>query len=699
MLHSVTNYELHKSLYSGFNDHNFFEIAHNVRRLEAIGRQLYTFVDNHDEDRIASKLVLKEHLFPIYLCLFTLPGIPSIYYGGEWGVEGKRSNTSDEALRPAFSMDQADELHCELTDFLSAMGRIHDGNQEFHGGRYQELLLTNRQYAFARHGEGSVIITAANNDDNEAELDIPVPIQASEAVSLLEEDTILPITGGKVHVKLKGNRGAVLKIKGISDMAVNKRNPGTKNPSAPAASAAKKKKTQITGFISDLDCYLFGAGTHYDIYQKLGAHPKTYKGKEGIYFAVWAPHAREVHLVGDFNGWNPEANPMTKIPDSGIWEYFNPGMQMGELYKFAITTESGKILYKADPFAFSAEYRPGTASVTTDIQGFHWTDKDWIEKRAAQDVQKMPISIYEVHLGSWRKKNREEKDGCYTYTEAAHELAAYVKEMGYTHVELMGIAEHPFDGSWGYQVTGYYAPTSRYGMPKDFMYFINYLHRSGIGVILDWVPAHFPKDAHGLADFDGEPLFEYADPRKGEHPDWGTKVFDYGKNEVKDFLISNALYWVEQYHVDGLRVDAVASMLYLDYGRQEGQWVPNKYGGNQNLEAIEFFKHLNTVVQGRNHGALVIAEESTAWPKVTTHPEEDGLGFTFKWNMGWMHDFLEYMKLDPYFRKYNHHRMTFGLTYFTSENYILVLSHDEVVHLKCSMINKMPVWTRTNSPT
>ena len=291
-------------------------------------------------------------------------------------------------------------------------------------------------------------------------------------------------------------------------MAVNKRNPGTKNPSAPAASAAKKKKTQITGFISDLDCYLFGAGTHYDIYQKLGAHPKTYKGKEGIYFAVWAPHAREVHLVGDFNGWNPEANPMTKIPDSGIWEYFNPGMQMGELYKFAITTESGKILYKADPFAFSAEYRPGTASVTTDIQGFHWTDKDWIEKRAAQDVQKMPISIYEVHLGSWRKKNREEKDGCYTYTEAAHELAAYVKEMGYTHVELMGIAEHPFDGSWGYQVTGYYAPTSRYGMPKDFMYFINYLHRSGIGVILDWVPAHFPKDAHGLADFDGEPLFE-----------------------------------------------------------------------------------------------------------------------------------------------------------------------------------------------
>ena len=447
--------------------------------------------------------------------------------------------------------------------------------------------------------------------------------------------------------------------------------------------ASSKKKASATGFISDLDCYLFGAGTHYDIYQKLGAHPKTYKGKEGIYFAVWAPHAKEVHLVGDFNNWNPEASPMERI--SGIWEIFNPGMKLGELYKFAITTQSGKILYKADPFAFSAEYRPGTASVTADIQGFSWTDSSWIEKRTQADVQKLPMSIYEVHLGSWRKRDRPEKDGFYTYTEAAH-----VKEMGYTHVELMGIAEHPFDGSWGYQVTGYFAPTSRYGTPEQFMYFVNYLHKNGIGVILDWVPAHFPKDAHGLADFDGEPLFEYADPRKGEHPDWGTKVFDYGKNEVKDFLISNALYWVEQYHVDGLRVDAVASMLYLDYGRQEGQWVPNKDGGNQNLEAIEFFKHLNTVVQGRNHGALVIAEESTAWPKVTEHPEQDGLGFTFKWNMGWMHDFLEYMKLDPYFRKYNHHRMTFGLTYFTSENYILVLSHDEVVHLKCSMINKMP---------
>ena len=454
--------------------------------------------------------------------------------------------------------------------------------------------------------------------------------------------------------------------------------------------ASSKKKASATGFISDLDCYLFGAGTHYEIYQKLGAHPKTYKGKEGIYFAVWAPHAREVHLVGDFNNWNPEANPMERISESGIWEIFNPGMKLGELYKFAITTQSGRILYKADPFAFSAEYRPGTASVTADIQGFSWTDSAWIEKRTQADVQKLPMSIYEVHLGSWRKRDRPEKDGFYTYTEAAHELAAYVKEMGYTHVELMGIAEHPFDGSWGYQVTGYFAPTSRYGTPAEFMYFVNYLHKNGIGVILDWVPAHFPKDAHGLADFDGEPLFEYADPRKGEHPDWGTKVFDYGKTEVQNFLICNALFWLEHYHVDGLRVDAVASMLYLDYGREDGQWVPNIYGGNENLEAIEFFKHLNTIVKKRNPGIVMIAEESTAWPKVTGPVEDDGLNFSYKWNMGWMHDFLDYMKLDPYFRRDNHHKMTFAMSYNESEKYILVLSHDEVVHLKCSMINKMP---------
>ncbi len=452
----------------------------------------------------------------------------------------------------------------------------------------------------------------------------------------------------------------------------------------------KANKTVGTGFITEVDRYLFGQGTHYEIYEKLGAHPKTYKNQDGMYFAVWAPHAAQVSLVGDFNGWNPDANPMSVLADSGIWEIFIPGMSVGELYKYAITTTSGKILFKADPYAFSAEYRPGTASVTADINNFKWSDEKWMTARSSMVPEEAPLSIYEVHLGSWRKKNRPEKDGYYTYKEAAQELAAYVKEMGYTHVELMGIAEHPFDGSWGYQVTGYFAPTSRYGLPKDFMYFVNYLHKQGIGVILDWVPAHFPKDAHGLADFDGQPLYEYADPRKGEHPDWGTKVFDYEKNEVKNFLIANAIYWIEKFHVDGLRVDAVASMLYLDYGRKDGEWVPNKYGGNQNLEAIEFFKHLNSILSGRGNGAIVIAEESTAWPNVTRRPEENGLGFTFKWNMGWMHDFLEYMKLDPYFRKYNHNKMTFGLTYFTSENFILVLSHDEVVHLKCSMINKMP---------
>ena len=453
---------------------------------------------------------------------------------------------------------------------------------------------------------------------------------------------------------------------------------------------SKKPKTEGLGVIGELDRYLFGEGRHYQLYHKLGAHPYTYRGQDGYYFAVWAPHAAAVSLVGDFNAWNPDATPMKPVADSGIYELFVPGLGVGQLYKFAITTHTGTILFKADPYAFSAEYRPGTASVTADIRGFKWNDSKWMDSRARTDPVKAPISIYEVHLGSWKKKNRPEKDGYYTYMEAAHELADYVLEMGYTHVELMGIAEHPYDGSWGYQVTGYFAPTSRYGTPAEFMYFVNYLHKKGIGVILDWVPAHFPKDAHGLADFDGQALYEYADPRKGEHPDWGTKVFDYAKNEVSNFLIANALYWLDEYHIDGLRVDAVASMLYLDYGRQDGQWVPNKYGDNKNLEAIEFFKHLNSVIRGRKDGAIIIAEESTAWPNVTKSPEEDGLGFTFKWNMGWMHDFLEYMKLDPYFRKFNHNKMTFGITYCTSENFILVLSHDEVVHLKCSMINKMP---------
>ncbi len=451
----------------------------------------------------------------------------------------------------------------------------------------------------------------------------------------------------------------------------------------------KKKQTE-TGFITAGDRYLFGEGTHYEIYNKLGAHPKTFDGKNGYYFAVWAPHAASVSVVGDFNNWDPDACPMQVLETSGIYERFIPGIKPGELYKFAITTQTGKVIFKADPFAQYAEYRPGTASITAFNDSFRWSDSTWVQKRESTNPREAAISIYEVHLGSWKKKNRPEKDGYYTYKEAAAELAAYVKEMGYTHVELMGIAEHPYDGSWGYQVTGYYAPTSRYGTPEEFKYFVNYMHKKGIGVILDWVPAHFPRDAHGLADFDGQALFEYADPRKGEHPDWGTKVFDYEKHEVSNFLIANALYWIEQFHVDGLRVDAVASMLYLDYGRKDGEWVANRYGGNQNLEAIEFFRHLNSIVAQRGHGAMVIAEESTAWPLVTHDPKEGGLGFTFKWNMGWMHDFLEYMKLDPYFRKFNHHKMTFGLTYFNSENFILVLSHDEVVHLKCSMINKMP---------
>lgn len=453
---------------------------------------------------------------------------------------------------------------------------------------------------------------------------------------------------------------------------------------------AKTKGTKNSVKITELDRYLFGNGTHYQIYEKLGAHPITCRGKEGFYFAVWAPHAASVSVVGDFNSWNPDTNPMTLLEDSGIYDCFVPGIRSGELYKFAITTQTGKILFKADPYACHSEYRPQTASITADLGKFTWTDEKWMQERAAKDTYKSPMSIYEVHIGSWKKARREVKDGFYTYKEAAHELAAYVREMGYTHVELIGIAEHPYDGSWGYQVTGYYAPTSRYGSPDEFMYLVNYLHKKGIGVILDWVPAHFPKDAHGLADFDGAPLYEYADPRKGEHPDWGTKVFDYGKHEVSNFLIANALYWLEKYHVDGLRVDAVASMLYLDYGRNPGEWVPNTNGGNENLEAVEFFRHLNSIITKRGDGSMIIAEESTAWPKVTHLLEDGGLGFTYKWNMGWMHDFLEYMKLDPYFRKFNHHKMTFSLTYAESENFILVLSHDEVVHLKCSMLNKMP---------
>ena len=447
-----------------------------------------------------------------------------------------------------------------------------------------------------------------------------------------------------------------------------------------------------TRFITEFDQYLFGQGTHYDLYNKLGAHPMTVDEEEGVYFAVWAPNAAAVSIVGDFNEWDEIATPMERLEPLGIYQIFLTGIKVGDIYKYCVTAQDGKKTLKADPYGFQAELRPNNASVVADISDFKWHDSRWMKKREKFDDKKNPMFVYEVHPGSWKKheQTEEDEDGFYNYREIAHELAAYVKDMGYTHVELMGIAEHPFDGSWGYQVTNYFAPTSRHGSPEDFQYFMDYMHEHNIGVILDWVPAHFPRDAFGLAEFDGTCLYEYADPRKGEHPDWGTKVFDYGKTEVQNFLICNALFWLEHYHVDGLRVDAVASMLYLDYGREDGQWVPNIYGGNENLEAIEFFKHLNTIVKKRNPGIVMIAEESTAWPKVTDKAEYGGLDFSLKWNMGWMHDFLEYMKLDPYFRKYNHTKMNFAMVYAYSENYMLVLSHDEVVHLKCSMIEKMP---------
>ena len=447
------------------------------------------------------------------------------------------------------------------------------------------------------------------------------------------------------------------------------------------------------GNFTELDMYLFGQATHYDIYKKLGAHPAEIMKKKGILFDVWAPHAAEVYVIGTFNDWNETANPMRRLEPAGIgiFEAFIPKAELGDLYKYLIITPDGRKLYKADPYANYAEVRPGTASRIADIEHFKWTDDKWMDKRKqTEDVYAEPMAIYEVHPGSWMRHPGREDDGYYSYREMAAALTKYVKGMGYSHVELMGISEYPYDGSWGYQVTGYYAPTSRYGTPEDFVYLVNYLHKHGIGVILDWVPAHFPKDAHGLADFDGCPLYEYADPRMGEHPEWGTKIFDYGKSEVKNFLIGSALMWIEHYHIDGLRVDAVASMLYLDYGKKEGQWIANKYGENKNLEAIEFFRHINTLITGRNHGTVMIAEESTAWPMVTGPADKGGLNFTYKWNMGWMHDFLDYMSLDPYFRKNNHHKMTFAMSYNNSEKYILVLSHDEVVHLKKSMWEKMP---------
>lgn len=443
-------------------------------------------------------------------------------------------------------------------------------------------------------------------------------------------------------------------------------------------------------FLTDTDKYLFGKGTHYEIYEKLGAHITEVDGRKGVYFAVWAPNAAGICVVGDFNNWCGDNYEMRRHDDSGIFELFTENAHEGSLYKYLIYTKDGRMLYKADPYATYSQRRPDNASIVYDINRYQWNDGQWLAEEEKVAPTKRPMAIYEVHLGSWKKKDDGTPEGFLNYRESAVQLVDYMKYMGYTHIELMGIAEHPFDGSWGYQVTGYFVPTSRYGTPEDFMYFVDYLHQNGIGVILDWVPAHFPKDEHGLANFDGTPTYEYADSRKGEHPDWGTKIFDYGRTQVISFLISNALYWVEKFHVDGLRVDAVASMLYLDYGRNQGQWVPNKYGGNGNLEAMDFFRHLNSVMRSRNPRAITIAEESTAWPGITASEEEGGLGFTFKWNMGWMHDFLEYMKLDPYFRSNNHNKMTFAMTYAYSENFILVLSHDEVVHLKCSMINKMP---------
>lgn len=446
---------------------------------------------------------------------------------------------------------------------------------------------------------------------------------------------------------------------------------------------------QITAY----DAYLFAEGKNYDIYEKLGAHPMTIDGVKGTYFAVWAPNARRVSVVGDFNMWDGNLHPMQLLPGSGISEIFIPDVKPGAIYKFQVLTRDGEILYKADPYANRAQLRPDNANIVADLNQYKWKDQAWMDARKKLSrVKRMKgrMSIYECHLGSWKKRIEDSDSGFFSYRELANMLGDYLTDMGYTHIEILGIAEYPYDGSWGYQVTNYYAPTSRYGTPDDFMFFVDYMHRLGIGVILDWVPAHFPRDEHGLGRFDGMPLYEHPDPRRGEHPDWGTYIFDYGRTEVANFLTANAMFWVEKYHIDGLRVDAVASMLYLDYGKKDGEWIPNKDGGNENYDAIALLQTVNAVMEQRNPGAYLIAEESTAWAGVTAPTSMNGLGFLFKWNMGWMNDFLEYMKLDPYFRSFNHNKLTFSLSYTYSENYILVISHDEVVHLKCSMIGKMP---------
>ncbi|MBQ8281525.1 MAG: 1,4-alpha-glucan branching protein GlgB [Lachnospiraceae bacterium] len=441
--------------------------------------------------------------------------------------------------------------------------------------------------------------------------------------------------------------------------------------------------------ITEEECKLFSAGINYTIYEKLGAHPMTINGVDGVLFAVWSPNVMRVSVVGDFNNWDGRKHQMRRLGNSGIFEIFIPGVNVGEIYKFEIKVKGGLTYLKADPYASSAELRPGTASKVADLESFKWEDDEWLAQRAEGNAVNKPMLIYEVHLGSWKKPS-EENGSFYNYREIAVMLADYCLEYGYTHIELMPVMEHPLDASWGYQVTGYYATTARYGSPEDFMYFMNYMHRKGIGVILDWVPAHFPRDTFGLSNFDGTCLYEHFDPRKGSHPHWGTLIFNYGRPQVSNFLIANALYWVEKFHADGIRMDAVASMLYLDYGKNDGEWIPNIYGGKENLEAIELIKHLNSIMKKRNKGVLMIAEESTAWPKITGDVEDDGLGFDFKWNMGWMNDYTTYMRQDPLFRKGCHGLLTFSMIYAYSENFILVFSHDEVVHGKGSMLNKMP---------
>jgi 1,4-alpha-glucan branching enzyme len=440
--------------------------------------------------------------------------------------------------------------------------------------------------------------------------------------------------------------------------------------------------------IGDVDLFLLGEGRHERLWDRLGAHLTERDGVDGASFAVWAPNAREARVVGDFNYWDGGAHSMRAVGSSGVWETFVPGVGAGERYKFQFLTRDGAIIQKADPFAFEAEVPPLTASIVNKST-YSWGDADWLARRAATNRVVEPISVYECHLGSWRRVP-EDGDRSLTYRELAEQLPAYLTDLGFTHVEFMPVAEHPFTGSWGYQVTSYYAPTSRFGTPDDFRALVDSLHAAGIGVIVDWVPAHFPKDDFALARFDGSPLYEHADPRQGEHPDWGTLVFNLGRHEVRNFLMANALYWIEDFHIDGLRVDAVASMLYLDYSREEGQWIPNQFGGRENLESVAFLKEVNEVVYGRHPGVMTIAEESTAWPAVSRPTYAGGLGFGFKWNMGWMHDTLQYFSKDPMYRRHHHDQLTFGLLYAFSENFILPLSHDEVVHGKCALVNKMP---------